>query len=87
MFPVFADQARTANIYTHEFNIASCMLQKGCYSAKVYTLEIYTCYIYSRCPAVTNVDFGTTYRFIIFSILHAVLSTTGCSRGARKNDH
>ena len=50
---VFADQASTANIYSHEFNIA-CMhaaerllfrenLFNG-HSAKVYTLKIYPLY-------------------------------------------
>ena len=63
MFVVFADQASTA---THEFNIA-CMLQKGCYSAKiicknlsnshsakVYTLEIYLLYGTSKNGVQTN---------------------------------
>ena len=43
MFTVFADQACTTKIYTHEFNIACCrkaaMLQKGCYSANVKSVS------------------------------------------------
>ncbi len=58
MFVVFADQASTANIYTHEFNIACmqaaerllfrehliCENHSNGHSAKVYTLEIYPLY-------------------------------------------
>ena len=66
MFVVFADQASTANIYTHEFNIA-CMhaaerllfretLSNG-QSAKVYTLEIYPLYcIYIRIVSDNIID-------------------------------
>ena len=40
MFMVFADQASTANIIRIPMNLIShaCMLQKGCYSAKIYTV-------------------------------------------------
>ncbi len=40
---IFTDQASTANIYTHEFNIACmpCMLQKGCYSAKIKSVKTF----------------------------------------------
>ncbi len=47
MFVVFADQACTANIYTHEFNIA-CMLQKGCYSAKIKSVRSIRESVYAR---------------------------------------
>ncbi len=63
MFAVFADQACTATIYTHKFNIA-CM-QKGCYSAKIksaktfltvnlrrFILSKYTHYTVHTCTAV-----------------------------------
>ena len=55
MFVVFADQASTANIYTHEFNIACIHAAKrklnflkpyifNGQSSKVYTLKIYPLY-------------------------------------------
>ncbi len=52
---VFADQASTADIYTHEFTIAcACMhaLQKGCYFVKTFLKIIPRKFIpskYTRC--------------------------------------
>ncbi len=59
MFTVFADQACTANIYTHKFNISmhAAEKQKTFQSAKVYPRNNNTCYtIFIYALYVTIID-------------------------------
>ncbi len=60
MFAVFTDQACTANIYSHEFNVAcACMLQKGCYSAKTFLIIYLRKFIPSKIYGIYAMDFYT----------------------------